>query len=153
VRREWLVRYLLLPGTIRPLLTDRMIPLRMPREEAVFFAEFMENVFLDNSVPGEIFPGGPSPREIERGRSLFFERYGCQACHMVGGRGGYYGPLLDEVGERLESGWVLWWLLGPQRWRADVRCPDYGLEEKDARDLAAYVVSIPAAAAAPTRGR
>ncbi len=153
VRREWLVRYMLLPGTIRPLLTDRMIPLRMPREEAVFFAEFMENVFVDNSVPGEIFPGGPSPREVERGRSLFFERYGCQACHMVGGRGGYYGPLLDGVGERLESGWVLWWLLGPQRWRADVRCPNYGLEEKDARDLAAYVVSIPAAVAAPDRGR
>jgi mono/diheme cytochrome c family protein len=91
---------------------------------------------------------------VERGRSLFFERYGCQACHQVGGRGGYYGPLLDGAGKRLQAGWVFWWLRGPQRWRADVRCPDYGLEEEDARDLTAYVVSIPAppaASPAPSR--
>ncbi len=74
---------------------------------------------------------------------LFFERHGCQACHSVGGRGGAYGPFLDGVGERLRSGWVFWWLRGPQRWRADVLCPDYGLDETDARDLAAFVVSIP----------
>ena len=62
---------------------------------------------------------------------------------MVGGKGGYYGPLLDGAGERLKSGWVYWWLQGPQRWRADVREPDYGLDDKDARDLAAFIVSIP----------
>lgn len=145
VKQDWLERYLLVPTTIRPILTDRMIPLRMPGDTARFLADIMAEVYVDNRIPDEIFPGGPPPPlEVERGRALFFERYGCQACHSVGGRGGAYGPFLDGVGKRLRSGWVSWWLRGPQRWRADVRCPDYGLDETDARDLAAFVVSIPA---------
>jgi cytochrome c2 len=144
VKRDWLKRYLLVPTTIRPILTDRMIPLRMPADVAGFMADIMAEVYVDNRIPGEIFPDGPPPPlEVERGRTLFFERHGCQACHSVGGRGGAYGPFLDGVGERLRSGWVFWWLRGPQRWRADARCPDYGLDETDARDLAAFVVSIP----------
>ncbi|MCI0372700.1 MAG: cytochrome c, partial [candidate division NC10 bacterium] len=96
VRRSWLESYLLLPTTIRPILTDRMIPLWLPPEEAAFLADYMENVFLDDGIPGEIFPEGVPPERAERGRRLFFERYGCQACHQVGGTGGYYGPPLDE---------------------------------------------------------
>ena len=143
VRKDWLVDYILHPHTIRPILTDRMIPLRMPPEQAGFIADFIENVYVDNDIPGEIFPGGPPAEAVERGRRLFHERYGCRNCHMVGGQGGYYGPLLDGAGSMLKSGWVEKWLKGPQRWRADVRCPDFGLDDNDARDLAAYVVSIP----------
>lgn len=144
VREEWLKKYLLLPITLRPILVERMIPLRMPEAEATFLADFMENVYRDERIPEEIFDGKPPADQVERGRKLYYERYGCQACHMAGGQGGYYGPLLDGAGERLKSGWIYWWLQGPQRWRADVREPDYGLDEKDARDLAAFIVSIPA---------
>lgn len=144
VRRDWLESYMLRPFTLRPILVERMVPLRMPHEDATFLASFIENVFRDDRIQEEIFPAGPAPDQVERGRRLFYERYGCQACHMVGGKGGYYGPLLDGVGQRLKSGWVYWWLRGPQRWRQDVREPDYGLDETDARDLTAYVVSIPA---------
>jgi len=153
VKPDWLKEYLLHPSTIRPAVTDRMIPLRMPDQDAGFIAEYVENVFLDDAIPNDAF-GGPVPAgSIERGRQLFFERYGCQACHMVDGRGGYYGPMLDGSGNRLKSGWVFWWLRGPQRWRADVRCPDYGMEEADAQDLAAYVVSIPSAASGGASGQ
>lgn len=143
VRRDWLVDYLLRPSTIRPILTDRMIPLLMPEETVRFMADFIENVYVDNEIPGEIFPGGLPADGVKRGRKLFFERYGCQSCHSLEGRGGYFGPTLDGAGERLESGWVVWWLRGPHRWQPDVRCPDYGLDEDDSRDLAAFVVSIP----------
>jgi mono/diheme cytochrome c family protein len=149
VKKEWLTKYLLLPSTIRPILTDRMIPLRMPQEEAAFLADFMENVYVDNDTPVDVFPGGAPPAQVERGRTLFHERYGCRNCHMIGGKGGYYGPLLDGAGSRLNSGWVEAWLKKPQRWRADVRCPDFGLDDDDARDLAAYVVSIPSPPATP----
>jgi mono/diheme cytochrome c family protein len=144
VRGDWLKSYLMHPFTLRPILTERMIPLQMDPEEASFITDIIENVYLDDRIPGEIFPQGPPADRVERGRKLYYERYGCQACHMVGGKGGYYGPLLDGAGKRLKSGWVFWWLQGPQRWRADVREPDYGLSEGDARDLAAYIVSIPA---------
>lgn len=142
VREAWLVNYLKRPYTIRPILTDRMIPLWMPDDEAAFIADFVENVYVDNRIPREIFPDGPAAFRVERGRQLFYERYGCQACHMVGGRGGFVGPVLDKAGSRLVSGWVFWWLQGPQRWRRDIRCPDYGIEENEARDLAAFLVSL-----------
>jgi mono/diheme cytochrome c family protein len=142
VREAWLREYLKRPYTIRPILTDRMIPLWMSEDEAAFIADFVGNVYVDNRIPEEIFPDGPAAFRVERGRQLFYERYGCQACHMVGGRGGYVGPLLDEAGSRLMSGWVFWWLQGPQRWRSDIRCPDYGIKENDARDLADFLVSL-----------
>jgi len=141
VRKEWLEQYLLLPTTIRPMLTERMIPLRMPKEEAEFIANFVENVYVNDEIPGDIFPSGIPADQAARGRQLFFERFGCQSCHQREGRGGYVGPPLDDVPQKLKSGWVAWWLRGPQRWRADVRCPNFGMSAADARDLAAYLVS------------
>ena len=145
VKKDWLKGYLLLPTTIRPLLTDRMIPLRMPEEEAAFLANFMENVYVEDSIAEDIFPSGVPREQSERGRKLFYERYGCQSCHQLGSAGGYYGPPLDAVPAKLKSGWIAWWLQRPQRWRADVRCPDFGLDEANARDLAAFLSSPPAA--------
>jgi cytochrome c2 len=153
VKRDWLQEYLLLPTTLRPLLTDRMIPLRMSEEEAAFLADFMENVYLDDSIPGEIFPSGVPPEASERGGRLFYQRYGCQACHQLGRTGGYYGPLLDDAPGMLKSGWIAWWLRGPQRWRDDVRCPDYGLDETDARDLAAFLSTPQSSANSGRAGR
>jgi mono/diheme cytochrome c family protein len=149
VTESWLKSYLLLPTSIRPILTDRMIPLQMGDEEAAFLASFMTNVFLDDAIPDEIFPGGPPQEQAERGRRLYYERYGCHSCHQKGGSGGFYGPLLDDVPNKLRSGWIAWWLEGPQRWRADVRCPDFGLDATDARDLAAFLVTpVPSSAIA-----
>jgi mono/diheme cytochrome c family protein len=153
VQTEWMKQYLLHPFTIRPILTDRMVPLRMSDEEAGFMASFMANVYLDDTITDDIFPDGIDEARTERGRRLFFERYGCQACHMVEGRGGYYGPLMDNVGERLKSGWIEWWLQGPQRWKADVRCPNYGMPDGDPTDIAAYLMTLrPATDADPATG-
>ena len=143
VKREWLEQYLLLPTAIRPILAERMTPLWLPREEAAFLADFMDNVYVNDEIPGEIFPARPPQEQTERGYRLFYERYGCQACHQIGNAGGYYGPPLDQSPVKLKSGWIAWWLRGPQRWRRDVRCPDYGLDETDARDLTAFLVSLP----------
>jgi cytochrome c2 len=144
VKRQWLEDYMLVPTTIRPLLTERMPPLRMSREEATVITDFIQNVYVDDAIQQALFPDGPPPERVERGRGLFRERYGCGACHMVDNQGGYYGPLLNGLGDRLEPGWIAWWLQGPQRWREDVRCPDYALNQTDAEDLAAFVASISA---------
>jgi mono/diheme cytochrome c family protein len=110
-------------------------------------AEILDEVYLDDAIPGEIFPGGVPAERVERGRRLYFQRYGCQACHQAEGAGGYYGPPLDDTARKLESGWIAWWLGGPQRWRPDVRCPDYGIEAEEATDLAAFLLSLGAPAA------
>lgn len=148
VRERWLAGYLRLPTTVRPILEERMIQLQMPDEQRAFIANFADNVLRNDSIPEEIFAKAPPAEDVERGRKLYYERYGCQACHMIGGKGGFYGPVLDGAGQRLKTGWVYSWLKGPQRWRRDVREPDYGLDDADARALTAYVVTIPAVKAA-----
>jgi mono/diheme cytochrome c family protein len=143
VRESWLAGYLKLPTTVRPILEERMIQLQLPDDQRAFIANFAENVLRDDRIPEEIFPAAPSVEAVERGRKLFHERYGCQACHQIGGQGGYYGPQLDGAGRRLKTGWIYTWLKGPQRWRADAQEPDYGLDDDDARALTAYVMSLP----------
>jgi mono/diheme cytochrome c family protein len=148
VRPGWIADYLKLPTTVRPILEERMLQLQMPEEERTFISNFAENVLRDDRIPDEIFSTPPSRDEVERGRRLFHERYGCSACHMVGGSGGFYGPVLDGAGTRLKTGWIFTWLKGPQRLKADAREPDYGLDDVDARALTAYVASLPAPASA-----
>jgi mono/diheme cytochrome c family protein len=143
VRESWFAGYLKLPTTVRPILEERMLQLQIPDDERAFLANFAENVLRDDRIPTDIFTTAPTADQIERGRKLFHERYGCGACHMIAGKGGFYGPVLDGAGDRLKTGWIYTWLKGPRRWRADAREPDYGLDDTDARDLTAYVVSIP----------
>ncbi len=144
VQASWLADYLKLPTTVRPIVEERMLQLQMPEDQRAFLANFVENVLRNDSIPDDIFPTPPTAEEVERGRKLFHERYGCQACHMIAGQGGYYGPMLDGAGARLKTGWIYTWLKGPQHLKADAQDPDYGLDDAGARALTAYVVSIPA---------
>jgi len=148
VRESWLAAFLKLPTTVRPILEERMLQLQMPDDQRAMIASFAENVLRDERISDEIFAAPPPPEEIERGRRLFHERYGCQACHMIDGKGGFYGPVLDGAGQRLKTGWIYFWLKGPQRWRQDAREPDYRLDDADARALTAYVASLPPLAGA-----
>ena len=40
-------------------------------------------------------PGDPA-----RGRQIYDSKGGCAACHIIGGRGGSFGPALSEIGAR-----------------------------------------------------
>jgi mono/diheme cytochrome c family protein len=149
VRRDWLVDYLMLSYTIRPILEERMPVLRMPKEDATQLADALENFYVDPSIPEDPFAGRPAAdADAAEGQRLYVS-LGCRSCHIVGAGGGYYGPPLTEAGRRLKPGWTYTWLKGPQRWRADVRCPDYGLSDLDALRLTAYLETLlPAATAA-----
>ena len=152
VRREWLVDYLVLSYTIRPILEERMPVFRMPREEAALLADAIESFYVDPAIPEDPFAGRPAsdadPAEGER----LYVTLGCRACHIVGSSGGYVGPPLTEAARRLKPGWSYTWLKGPQRWRADVRCPDYGLTDTDALRLTAYLGTLRAAGAPRAAG-
>ncbi len=142
VRREWVVNYLVLPFSIRPILPERMPIFRMSREEATAIADAMETFWVDPSIPEDPFAGQPAAdRDPEEGARLYVA-LGCRACHIVGTSGGYYGPPLTDTPSRLKPGWLYSWLKGPQRWRADVRCPNYGLTDRDALRLTAYLESL-----------
>jgi hypothetical protein len=106
-----------------------MLPLQMSTERQVP-REFMANVLVDDDG-GEIFPPGRRGAS-ERGRRLFFERYGCASCPSPAAAATTVRRWTTPA--KLRSGWIAWWLQGPQRWRADVRCPDFGMDADDARD-------------------
>ncbi len=153
VRRDWLIDYLMLSYTIRPILEERMPVLRMDREEATLLADALQNFYLDPSIPPDPFAGRPpSDTDPAEGQRLY-TAFGCRACHIIGAAGGYYGPPLTEAAKRLKPGWIYTWLKGPQRWRADVRCPDYSLTDTDALRLTAYLDTLHGSPAAPAGGK
>ena len=142
VQRDWLVDYLMLSFTIRPILEERMPVFRIPRDEAVLLADAIESFYVDPSIPEDPFAGRPEPdRNPVEGQRLYVT-LGCRGCHIVGAGGGYYGPPLTDTSTRLKPGWIYTWLKAPQRWRADVRCPNYGLSDTDALRLTAYLGTL-----------
>jgi len=152
VRRDWLIDYLTLSYSLRPILEERMPVLRMPREEAVQLADAFESFYLDPRILEDPFLGRPtSDADATEGQKLYAS-LGCRGCHIVGSSGGYYGPPLTDTNKRLKSGWVFAWLKGPQRWRADVRCPNYGLTDTDALRLTAYLGTLRAEPASAASG-
>lgn len=152
VKRDWLVDYLVLSFTIRPILTDRMPVFRMTKEEATTLAQAFETFYLDPSIPEDPFAGQPATsRDPEEGKRLY-DTLGCRACHILGEKGGYYGPPLNDAGRRLKPGWTYAWLKGPQKWRADVRCPNYGLTDADSLRITSYLQTLVQKPTAPKGG-
>ncbi len=147
VKRDWLVQYLMLSFTIRPILEDRMPIFRIPRDEAEKLADAIESFYVSPAIPEDPFAGRPaSDRDAAEGQHIYVAN-GCRACHIIGGAGGYYGPPLTDASSRLKPGWVFKWLKGPQAWRADVRCPNYGLTDTDALRITAYLGTLRATGA------
>lgn len=138
VGKEWLRNYFNLPYSLRPILKERMLNLRMSPQEADFLADFLTTVMVDNSVPA--MKGTFTDEEAVKGGRLF-EKYGCGSCHILGREGGYVGPSLTNVGDRLTAGWIYCFIKNPQHYEPWSIQPDYDLSDEDARALAAYLTT------------
>ena len=90
---------------------------------------------------------------VERGKRLYENKYGCNACHNVGGEGGKIGPALDRAGFRLNATWVYRWLKNPQAMDARTRMPALGLSDADAKAVTMYVETLRAAKAEAVTGK
>ena len=80
----------------------------------------------------------------ERGKQLYANKYGCNACHQVGDAGGAVGPALDRAGFRLNGTWVFRWIKYPQSMKPDTRMPNLGLSDEDARAVTMYLATLKA---------
>ena len=88
------------------------------------------------------------------GGLLAMETYGCGACHVYPGSGrdgdAYVGPPLDKWSHRsFIAGYLpnnqpnlVAWVMDPDRFRPGTAMPDLGVDESDARDIAAYLLSL-----------
>lgn len=107
-------------------------------------------------IPPELLSWAVDDAEIaegeqrQLGQRLFAERR-CARCHgfevrQLGetafGELDIAGPDLRAVGGRLERDWMSAWLLDPRSFRHDASMPRFGLSEKEADDIAAWLGSL-----------
>lgn len=141
VQKDWVKAYFKVPYSMRPILTERMPNLYLADEEIETLVNYFDLVLRDDAIDS-VQIDVDDPELIAEGKTLFFEKYGCQACHQVGGQGGFVGPLLDRTGERLTAAWVYHWIKNPQKYYPDTVEPNAGLSDAEARAITAYLMTL-----------
>ena len=145
VRREWLLGYMKNPDTIRPILVERMIQLKIPDAEIQTLESSFRTTLVDDRV--ENLAGAVrgmsfgDPEAIRRGRILYFEKYGCDACHQINLIGGTIGPDLSNAGKRLRPEWIVQWLRNPKTFLSRSVEPVYAFPPKEMEELTAFLLS------------
>jgi cytochrome c2 len=121
-----------------------------------FFAQVAERYDEDGSPryePVKYTARDLPDAEPERGRRLVQVTYGCGACHVISGlpgATGKVGPPLDGFAERVFIAGQLpntpenlvRWIRSPQVIEPGTAMPDLGVTEANARDIAAYLLTL-----------
>jgi cbb3-type cytochrome oxidase cytochrome c subunit len=81
------------------------------------------------------------PDLVLKGEQLYYEKYGCDACHQINGKGGLIGPDLTRAGERLRPEWVVYYLHAPKAFVKRSVEPVYEFADKEIEALAAFLVN------------
>lgn len=139
LKHDYISKYLLNPGAVRVSVEARMPFFHMLPDEATTIADYMTSVLLDDTL--DRYDATFSEADLQRGQDLYAQ-LGCVGCHQLGTVGGYVGPVLSDVGDRLRPGWIAAWLANPERYKPGTLQPDYGLSAADARALTAYLSSL-----------
>ena len=85
---------------------------------------------------------GQTTKLADRGKQLYTNKYGCNACHQAGEAGGVVGPALDRAGFRLNGTWVFRWVKYPQAMKPETRMPNLGLSDDDAKAVTMYLTTL-----------
>jgi mono/diheme cytochrome c family protein len=142
-QRQWLVRFLKNPQTLRPTLVLRMPQFNMTDQEAATLADYMGMVLLSPVVDSsKLDPKGFSPEKLALGKQLYEVKYQCQSCHTIGSGGGYVGPNLNNAGNWLTPAWIAAWLRNPQVLLPGTIEPRRSLTEDEITALTAYLVTL-----------
>ncbi|HLF14073.1 MAG TPA: c-type cytochrome [Bacteroidota bacterium] len=138
-QRKWIEDYFKVPYSLRPVLTDRMPNLFLSESEIRVLVDYMEQVFLADSLERHI---EIDETKIAKGEILYFEKYGCHACHQLRQKGGYVGPPLDKIGSRLKPNWIFHWLKNPRAFKPESIEPDNHLSDEEAEALTAFLMTV-----------
>jgi len=108
-------------------------------------AEQIANIQATVTASGGQVEAGAPP-----GKALFLQK-GCVACHTIEGvSSGTVGPNLTHEGSKADIAGVLpntpldmvRWLQDPQGVKPGTAMPDFGVSERDARDMAAFLAGL-----------
>jgi mono/diheme cytochrome c family protein len=139
VQKEWLKKYLEKPYAIRPYLVERMPRFNMTNHEVKIVADYVELVLRNNEIDAITHAqiGNPS-----LGRRLYFDKYVCQSCHSINGDGGYYGPALEGVADRLKFAWLDTRLFNPHPYESGAREPALSIPDKERKNILAFLSTL-----------
>jgi mono/diheme cytochrome c family protein len=141
VRKEWLKKYLTKPYAIRPYLVERMPRFNMTTQEADIVADYAELVLRNNEIDTKPHS---TKGDLDIGRRLYFDKYTCQSCHSINGEGGYYGPALENVAERLKIAWLDTRLVSAHPYEPGAREPALSIPDEERKDLLAFLSTLKA---------
>jgi mono/diheme cytochrome c family protein len=141
IQKTWGEQYFKIPYSMRPILTERMPNLFMSKEEIQTVVNYFDFVLRDDEMDS-LRIALNDQNLINQGKRLFFDKYGCQSCHQLEGKGGYVGPPLDRTGDRLTAGWVYSWIKNPQEYYPETIEPNAGLTDRDAQAITAFLMSL-----------
>ena len=138
LKREWIKAFLQKPDIIRPLL-QQMPKFNISGEEAETAVEFIEEYFVNDTIPVDKFADSqPTEEEIAGGKELY-DLKGCRSCHTIES-GGIVGPTLKRVGDRLENGFIFYHLKNPHLEVPDGVEPNYQLSDDEAIAITNYLM-------------
>lgn len=129
-----------------PLLTvTRSMPyFKFTAQDAADLISYLDSLPIYRPIP--LFD--PSlytyqPEDVERGRAEF-DRLGCAKCHVTPNfpSGGDDGPVLTNLGYRVNKRWLVWWFDAPRDLRPFSEMPVYSLEDKSIKLLTAYLTAV-----------
>jgi mono/diheme cytochrome c family protein len=83
-----------------------------------------------------------TPAMVALGKQLYEVKYQCQACHTIGGTGGYVGPNLNNAGGWLTAAWIETWLKNPQALVPDTIEPRRNFTDAEIKALTAYLMTL-----------
>jgi mono/diheme cytochrome c family protein len=138
-KRDWIEHYFNVPYSLRPILTERMPNLFLSEDEIKTLVDYMQTVFVADTLAHDITINETT---IAKGKLLYNERYGCQSCHQINGKGGFVGPPLDKVASRLQPGWIFHWLKNPQAYKPESIEPNNNFTDQEAEVITAYLMSL-----------
>lgn len=110
---------------------------------------------IEHITEGELASALPHADNIARGKRMVVEK-GCLGCHKYRGRGGKLGPDITYVGDKTAHGfdfkhvhgehtvenWLFAHFKSPTAVVPNTLMPDLKLSDAEARDLAAYMISL-----------
>jgi mono/diheme cytochrome c family protein len=144
-QRQWIVDFLKNPQTLRPTLVLRMPQFNMSDKDAATLADYM-SVALQHpeANPVSVDAKEFTPTRAAFGKQLYEVKYQCQACHTIGGTGGYIGPNLNNAGNWLTPAWIEAWLRNPQALVPGTIEPRRQFTDEEIKSLTAYLLTLKA---------
>jgi mono/diheme cytochrome c family protein len=142
-QRQWLIDFLKNPQTLRPTLVLRMPQFNMSDNDASTLADYITAVLQSHATDASKVDAKQfTPAMVTLGKQLYEVKYQCQACHTIGGSGGYVGPNLNNAGNWLTPAWIEAWLRNPQALVPGTIEPRRNFTDAEVQALTAYLMTL-----------